>query len=95
MGCSIVLEFGSDGLASLSVSGVSKGKNNAVICGERGTIEIVEPFWCPNVLIVNGQRQQFSPVTGSQDSSAGYNFVNSEGFKYEAEAVSQSILNGT
>ena len=50
-------------------------KNNAVIYGSAGQIEIPDIFWSPTVVIVNGEEKSF-PLPKSAHT---LNFTNSEG----------------
>lgn len=64
--------------------------NKAVFKGTKGEITI-PLFWCPISLIdVDGQVKEWPLPKGRYAT----NYARSEGFRYEAEAVRQSILKG-
>ncbi|CAH1786414.1 unnamed protein product [Owenia fusiformis] len=62
--------------------------NRAIICGTKGIIELKELFWCPTQVTINGETKHF------ELESEGFNFHNSAGLKYEAQAVRESLLKG-
>ncbi|KAH8413379.1 hypothetical protein KR009_010477 [Drosophila setifemur] len=64
--------------------------NTAVIKGSKGQVTLIN-FWSPNKLIdIDGKEKEWIPPKGKHAT----NYGNSEGMRYEAEAVRQSILAG-
>jgi len=87
---SLMLQFGDGKFAHLVYSCKVKMKNNAVIYGTSGQIEIPDIFWSPTSLLVNGEKIVF-PVPSSKFL---LNFPNSEGFVFEVEEVARCLENG-
>lgn len=76
--------------ASITTHAVVKLPLDAYIVGTKGTIKILEPFWCPETIIVNGKTHEFK----LPDVITPCNYVNSSGLRYEAIEVRRCIQNG-
>ncbi|KAM7353882.1 trans-1,2-dihydrobenzene-1,2-diol dehydrogenase-like [Cochliomyia hominivorax] len=77
-------------MAKMHISANEILGNNAVIKGTKGQITLKQ-FWCPTKIIdIDGQEKEWVLPKGKYPT----NFVNSEGLRYEAEAVRQCILEG-
>lgn len=98
---SLMLQFGEGKFAQLLYSGKVQLKNNAVVHGSSGRLEIPDSFWSPTDLIVTCSTSPGSyqlPVTNDTSfhfplpkSVMPVNYPNSEGLCYEAEEVRKSI----
>lgn len=87
---SIILKYQGKRMMHLMYHTGIKAKNNAVIYGTKGMIEVDSPFWAPTKIRKNDEEMEF-PLPSTD---AKFNFVNSAGFSYEAECVRKCIENG-
>ncbi|XP_053218104.1 trans-1,2-dihydrobenzene-1,2-diol dehydrogenase-like [Podarcis raffonei] len=87
---SIILNYSGQRQAVLTYTMMTWMHNKASITGTKGIIEIPGPFWCPEELVVNGQKEEFPLPHPSQKLY----FINSTGLCYEAEHVRQCLLQG-
>ncbi|XP_030557045.1 trans-1,2-dihydrobenzene-1,2-diol dehydrogenase [Drosophila novamexicana] len=87
---SATLTYSGGRTARMRVSGKVQLDNKAVIKGTKGQVTLIN-FWSPNKLIdIDGKEKEWLPPKGKYAT----NYGNSEGMRYEAEAVRQSILAG-
>jgi len=84
---SIMLQFGEGKFAHLIYSCKVQLKNNAVIHGTLGRIEIPDVFWSPTQVLVNGKLTDFP----FPKSLFKLNFPNSEGFVFEVDEVRRCL----
>ncbi|KAH0626523.1 hypothetical protein JD844_001553 [Phrynosoma platyrhinos] len=87
---SIILNYSGQRQAVLTYSIMNQLPNRATISGTGGIIEIPGYFWCPQELVINGQKEEFPLPSPSQK----LNFAGSTGLRYEAEHVRQCLLQG-
>jgi len=73
----------------------------AIICGDKGRLEIPNRFWCPDKLIktIITSTEQSPPITYSHPMPKPPNdalicYSNSSGLSYELAAVRETIING-
>lgn len=86
----VTLHFKNGAFAKLKSSGMELLKNTAVINGTNGSIEVTD-FWCATSLKdVDGSVKQWPLPEAVQK----FNYPNSCGLKYEAEAVRQALMAG-
>ncbi|WAR28496.1 DHDH-like protein [Mya arenaria] len=86
-GACVILKYRSGAMANLTYhvnSGM--GNNSAVILGQKGRIEVDEPFHCPTRCRTPSGEHEF-PLKDND-----YNFTNSSGMLYEANAARDSLL---
>ncbi|XP_042328860.1 trans-1,2-dihydrobenzene-1,2-diol dehydrogenase-like [Sceloporus undulatus] len=87
---SIILNYSGQRQAVLTYSMMNQLPNRATISGTEGIIEIPSCLWCPQELVINGQKEEFPLPSPSQK----LNFAGSTGLRYEAEHVRQCLLQG-
>ncbi|ALC40156.1 CG3609 [Drosophila busckii] len=86
----VTLSYSGERKAKMRFSAREKLDNLAVIKGSKGQVTLVD-FWTPNKLIdIDGQEREWLPPKGKHAT----NYANSEGMRYEAEAVRQAIIAG-
>ncbi|CAI9732044.1 trans-1,2-dihydrobenzene-1,2-diol dehydrogenase isoform X3 [Octopus vulgaris] len=86
----LILTYKDGAKASLSYDGTVTKKSDAYIYGTQGKIYIHSPFWSTTKIEINGEEREF-PLP---KSDAEYNYPNSAGLAYEAEAVRQCFEKG-
>uniref|UniRef100_A0A336LLD2 Trans-1,2-dihydrobenzene-1,2-diol dehydrogenase n=1 Tax=Culicoides sonorensis TaxID=179676 RepID=A0A336LLD2_CULSO len=85
-----ILHFKNGAVAHLKSSGMQLLGNKATIHGTKGKIEITD-FWCAVSLIdIDGSAKEWPLPSATQK----FNYPNSCGLKYEAEAVRQALMQG-
>nr|XP_060636466.1 trans-1,2-dihydrobenzene-1,2-diol dehydrogenase-like [Anolis sagrei ordinatus] len=87
---SIILNYSGQRQAVLTCNMANELPNRATISGTNGLIEIPGYFWCPQKLVINGQKEEFPLPAPSQK----LNFPSGTGLRYEAEHVRQCLLKG-
>ncbi|XP_012934637.1 trans-1,2-dihydrobenzene-1,2-diol dehydrogenase [Aplysia californica] len=90
----VILNYGSGRMASLTFSAETQGGDNCLfIRGTKGTIQVPNPFWCSDqVILPSGEVKKF-PLP-HVDNPEKFNFFNCEGLTYEAQAVRECLLKG-
>ncbi|XP_063697570.1 trans-1,2-dihydrobenzene-1,2-diol dehydrogenase-like [Culicoides brevitarsis] len=84
------LHFRNGAFAKLKSSGKELLRNTAIVKGTKGSVELAD-FWCPTSLKdVDGSMKQWPLPEAVQK----FNYPNSCGLKYEAEAVRQALMEG-
>ena len=86
----ISLKYAGGKMALLSTSSTSSRPNSAFICGSIGYIELKAPFHCPTEyeIFKNGDsKPRKHTFELSTFRSEDYNYLNSDGFKYQIEHV--------
>ncbi|GFG30314.1 hypothetical protein Cfor_01562 [Coptotermes formosanus] len=87
---SITLKYKGGKTATVCTHSRVKLPNEAFIVGTKGTIKILEPFWCPTSIITPEKTQEFILPTASKP----FNFNNSAGLRYEAMEVRRCLKQG-
>lgn len=86
----VTLHFKNGSFAKLKSSGLELLRNTAVIEGTNGRIELAD-FWCATSLKdIDGSMKEWPLPEAVQK----FNYPNSCGLKYEAEAVRQALMEG-
>ncbi|XP_037958054.1 trans-1,2-dihydrobenzene-1,2-diol dehydrogenase isoform X1 [Teleopsis dalmanni] len=84
------LHYTRNRISKISLSGKKQLDNKAIIKGTKGEITLIN-FWCPiKIIDIDGKEREWVLPQGSHPT----NFLNSEGLRYEAEAVRQALING-
>uniref|UniRef100_A0A0L8GZ49 GFO/IDH/MocA-like oxidoreductase domain-containing protein n=2 Tax=Octopus bimaculoides TaxID=37653 RepID=A0A0L8GZ49_OCTBM len=86
----LTLTYKDGAKASLSYDRTVTRKSDAHIYGTQGKIYIHSPLWSTTKIEINGEEREF-PLP---KSDAVYNYPNSAGLAYEAEAVRQCFEKG-
>ena len=97
-----LLRFPGDRIGTFECSLRHPTPRGATICGSKGVLQVPFPFWCPTSFSVQtmtglGSQDWSEPQTYTFDlpSVEGpFNFVNSEGLLYEAQAVNDCLAQG-
>ncbi|XP_052785036.1 trans-1,2-dihydrobenzene-1,2-diol dehydrogenase-like isoform X2 [Mya arenaria] len=88
-GACVILKYRGGAMANLTYHVNSgQGNNSAVILGQKGKIELDDPFHCATRCRTPSGEHEF-PLKNND-----YNFVNSSGLSYEAAAARDSLLKG-
>nr|CAB3220828.1 trans-1,2-dihydrobenzene-1,2-diol dehydrogenase-like [Phallusia mammillata] len=92
----IILEYSGNRRAILNASFFIKGPREAIVCGSKGYIRIVQPFWCPEkmVLHVDGQKEQEFYYKLPPSKRSDLHFTNASGMQYEAMEVRRCLTKG-
>ncbi|XP_029425286.1 trans-1,2-dihydrobenzene-1,2-diol dehydrogenase isoform X2 [Nannospalax galili] len=86
---SVLLEYPGGVHGSFTCSITCNLSNTAYVTGTKGMAQISKS-WCPTELVVNAERKEFPlPILGKK-----YNFLNGEGFSYEANHVRECLRKG-
>ncbi|XP_045175459.2 trans-1,2-dihydrobenzene-1,2-diol dehydrogenase-like isoform X2 [Mercenaria mercenaria] len=85
----IILKYKNGAVANLTYHASLTNNNTAVICGTKGRIEVEHPFWAPTKISTPSGVKEF-PLK----DDGGYNFGNSAGLHYEANAVRDCLSKG-
>jgi len=83
--CTIQLHYPGNAVARLFCSITEERENEFKIIGTQGSIIISRPFWCPDRMVVEVKGKGLKEYKFEREGN---------GYNYEAEAVSQAILNG-
>lgn len=84
------LYYSNNRIANIHTSSVRNLKNSAIIKGTHGEI-IIPDFWCPTSLIeINGKEKHLEFYS---DPNGKYNYQNSEGLRFQAQAARECIKN--
>jgi len=86
----IVLKYPGSKMAMVSTSALADMNNDAVIWGTKGSIRIVDPFWCPTKVVCNNVTKEFPLPQGAHR----YFNRNSSGLRFEASEVKRCIQEG-
>lgn len=87
---SITLKYKGGKTATVCTHSRVRLPNEAFIVGTKGTIKILDPFWCPTSIITPEKTQEFILPTASKP----FNFNNSAGLRYEAMEVRRCLKQG-
>ena len=104
------LQWPCGGVGSFECSLRHPSPRSATICGTKGVIEVPFPFWCPDRFTVQtmdglgsqtfGKRDEHIfplpeiDAPGSADAERDFNFVNSQGLRYEAAEATRCLREG-
>jgi len=90
----ITLRYPNGCFASLVFSSETQGGNNSLVFrGTKGNFEITNNFWCADeVKLPNGEIKKF-PLPDVKNE-VKFNYGNSQGLTYEAQAVRECLLKG-
>ncbi|XP_076450766.1 trans-1,2-dihydrobenzene-1,2-diol dehydrogenase-like isoform X2 [Babylonia areolata] len=69
----------------------ANGHNSLTLYGSKGNLQLEEPFHCPTKITLPSEEMQEFPLP---DSPYTFNFVNSQGFIYEACCVRDCLKKG-
>mmetsp|Transcript_20871 Transcript_20871/g.31080 ORF Transcript_20871/g.31080 Transcript_20871/m.31080 type:complete len:359 (+) Transcript_20871:39-1115(+) len=95
--CTIAIQY-QDRLASLICTLASNTPRECVIMGDKGTIRIHRPHWCPTkatLTLDNGETKIIECPLPQQLEKVQFNFDNSQGLFYEAQHVTDALLEGS
>lgn len=86
----VTFHYKNGSFAKLKSTGMELLRNTAIITGTKGSIELTD-FWCATaVKDIDGSVKQWPLPEAVQK----FNYPNSCGLKYEAEAVRQALMEG-
>lgn len=86
----VVLKYPGGRTAMVGTSALADMNNDAVIWGTKGSIRIIDPFWCPTKVVVGNVTKEFPLPRGAHP----YFNRNSSGLRYEADDVRRCIQQG-
>lgn len=84
---SVTLKYKGGKTATLNTHSKVKLPNEAYVIGTKGTIKVIEPFWCPTTITTPEKTKEFILPTASKP----FNFTNSAGLRYEAMEVRRCL----
>lgn len=85
------MSYDDGAMASLNCTVKAKLTNNAFIVGTKGTVEVKEPFWCPDAMVLPDNTELKFDLPQFEEP---VNFDNSEGLIYEAKEVRRCLRYG-
>ncbi|GAB6019432.1 hypothetical protein CHUAL_001013 [Chamberlinius hualienensis] len=91
LSAAVSLSYENGGIASLNSTVKADLTNNAFIIGTKGVIELKDPFWCTERLVLPDKTEFVCKLPEFSDP---VHFGNSEGLLYEAQEVRRCLLNG-
>ncbi len=101
-----VMTFPNNAIATLTCSITAQLQNEVEIRGTKGHIKVHAPFWSPTKLEVSLQECKDNSASSNVEQKTEifeyplpktdkkFNFVNSAGFRYQAECVRQCLIKG-
>jgi len=91
---SVILRYPGGCFATLTFSSETQpGTNFMYVRGTKGSIMIPDNFWCPDRLVLPSGETLECPLPDVKFAEK-FNFMNSQGLTYEAQAVRENLLKG-
>ncbi|GAV02547.1 hypothetical protein RvY_13094 [Ramazzottius varieornatus] len=90
MSVAITLQWKGGQIAQLTSSFLAKLDSSAQIWGQSGSLEVHEPFWCPEEMTLKGKTEKHPLPMVKHDLE----FRNGQGMVYEVQEVKRCIDNG-
>ncbi|GAB6019433.1 hypothetical protein CHUAL_001014 [Chamberlinius hualienensis] len=87
----IAMSYEDGSMASLNCTVKTPLKNNAFVVGTKGIVEIKEPFWCPDSMVLPDNTELKFDLPQFEER---VNFDNSEGLIYEVKEVRRCLRYG-
>lgn len=87
----IILKYSRQRMAVVTVSTNCGRHSSAIISGDKGTIQLCHPSWCPDTLILPNGEKVYMPLP---ECTSKANFLNKMGLRFQAEEARLAIEQG-